>query len=75
MASGAPSGKHFLLFQTSVHHLLECLGFTWYLLVAVPMLSIPQHGVFKALPSFVAICTPQGLVVKVTCMHDGWMTS
>jgi hypothetical protein len=27
------------------------------------------------LPSFVAICTPQGLVVKVTCMHDGWMTS
>ena len=59
-----------LLFSTCVHHLLECLGFTWYLLVVVPMLPIPQHGVFKDLPSFVATCTPQGLAVKVTCMQD-----
>jgi hypothetical protein len=29
-----------------------------------------QHGMFKDLPSFVTICTPQGLVVKVTCMQD-----
>ncbi len=27
MALGGPSGKHFLLFQTSVHHLLEYLVF------------------------------------------------
>jgi hypothetical protein len=29
-----------------------------------------QHGMFKDLPSFVTICTPQGLAVKVTCMQD-----
>ena len=28
IASGGPSGKHLLLFQTSVHHLLVYLGFT-----------------------------------------------
>ncbi len=64
-----------VLFSSCVHHLLECpgficLGFTWYLLVVVLMLPIPQHGVFKDLPSFVTICTLQGLVVKVTCMQD-----
>jgi hypothetical protein len=37
------------------------------------VLPIPQHGLLKALPSLVAICTPQGLVVKVTCMRHGWM--
>jgi hypothetical protein len=63
----------FLLFSTCVHHFLECLGFTWYLLVVVHMLPIPQHGVFKDFPSFVTIYTPQGLVVKVTCLHHGWI--
>jgi hypothetical protein len=29
-----------------------------------------QHGMFKDLPSFVTICTPQCLVVKVTRMQD-----
>jgi hypothetical protein len=29
-----------------------------------------QHGMFKDLPSSVAICTPQGLAVKATCMQD-----
>ena len=28
MTSGGPSGKHLLMFQTSVHHVRECLGFT-----------------------------------------------
>jgi hypothetical protein len=32
-----------------------------------------QHGMFKDLPSFVTICTPQCLVVKVTCMQDVWI--
>jgi hypothetical protein len=52
---------------------LKRLGSTWYLHVVLPMLPIPQHGVFKDLPSFVTICTPQGLEVKVTCMRHGWM--
>jgi hypothetical protein len=60
----------FLLFPTCVHYLLERLGFTWYCLIVVPTLPIPQHGLFKALPSFVATCTPPGLAVKVTCMQD-----
>jgi hypothetical protein len=34
------------------------------------MLPIPQHGLLKDLPSSVAICTPQGLAVKATCMQD-----
>jgi hypothetical protein len=64
-----------MLFSSCVHHLLECpgficLGFTWYLLVDVLMLPIPQHGLLKDPPSFVAICTPQGLAVKATCMQD-----
>jgi hypothetical protein len=29
-----------------------------------------QHGMFKDLPSFVTICTPQDLAAKVTCMQD-----
>ena len=70
--------RHFfvlVLFSSCVHHLLECpgficLGFTWYLLVVVLMLPIPQHGVFKDPPSFVTIYTLQGLVVKFTCMQD-----
>jgi hypothetical protein len=59
-----------ILFPACVHHLLELLGFTWYLLIVLPMLPIPQHGVFKDFTSFVMICTTQGLVVKVTCMQD-----
>ncbi len=55
------------LLLTFMHHLLECLGFTWYLHVVLPMLPIPQHGVFKELPSFVTICTPQCLV------HASWI--
>jgi hypothetical protein len=47
MASGGPSGKHLLMFQTSVYHLLECLGFTWHHLITLPVLPIPQHGVFQ----------------------------
>jgi hypothetical protein len=39
-----------LLFSTCVHHLLELLGFTWYLLIVLPVLPIPQHGVCKASP-------------------------
>ena len=38
--------------------------------VVAPTLPIPQHGLLKDQPSFVATCTPQGLVVKVTCMQD-----
>ena len=38
-----------LLFSTCVHHLLELLGFTWYLLIVLPVLPIPQHGVCKDL--------------------------
>ncbi len=34
------------------------------------MLPIAQHGLFKDAPSFVTVCTAQGLVVKVTCMQD-----
>jgi len=34
---------------------------------------MPLHGLFKDSPSLVTTCTPQGLVVKVTCMHDGWI--
>jgi hypothetical protein len=49
---------------------LYCYQLTWYLLVVVPMLPIPQHGLLRDLPSFVTICTPQSLAVKVTCMQD-----
>jgi hypothetical protein len=63
----------FVLLSTFMHCLLECLGFTWYLISALPVLPIPQPCLFNDLPSFVTICTPQGLVVKVTCMHDGWI--
>jgi hypothetical protein len=49
---------------------LYCFQLTWYLLVVVPMLPIAQHGLFKDPPSFIAICTPQGLAVKATCMQD-----
>jgi hypothetical protein len=59
MTSGGPSGKNFLLFQTSVHYLLGCLGFIWYLLVVVPMLPILQHGVCKDSPNFVTMHTPR----------------
>jgi hypothetical protein len=52
----------------SLFILLYCSQLTWYLLVAVPMLPIPQHGKFKDSPSFITICTPQGLAVKVTCI-------
>jgi hypothetical protein len=38
--------------------------------VVAPTLPIPQHGLLKDPPSFVAICTPQGLAVKATCMQD-----
>jgi hypothetical protein len=54
----------------SLFILLYCSQLTWYLLVVVRMLPIPQHGKFKDTPSFVAICTPQGLAVKATCMQD-----
>ncbi len=47
----------FLLSSTCVHHLLESLGFIWYLFVVVPMLAIPQHGVFKELPDCVTMDT------------------
>jgi hypothetical protein len=60
----------FVLLSTFMHRLLECLGFTWYLISALPVLPIPQHGLLKDPPSFVAICTPQGLAVKATCMQD-----
>ena len=60
----------FVLLSTFMHLLLECLGFTWYLISALPVLPIPQHGLLKDPPSFVAICTPQGLAVKATCMQD-----
>ena len=36
----------------------------------MPTLPFPQHGLLKDQPSFVAICTPQGLAVKATCMQD-----
>jgi hypothetical protein len=62
----------FILFQTSVHHLLDT-SWIHLLLIALTMLPIPQHGLLKDPPSFVAICTPQGLVVKVTCMQDVWI--
>ena len=32
-----------LLFPTYVHSLLECLGFTWYVLIVVPMFC-PFHN-------------------------------
>jgi hypothetical protein len=32
-----------VLFPTCVHHQLECLGFTWYLLMVVPRLH-PFHN-------------------------------
>jgi hypothetical protein len=83
VASGGTSGEQaffcvLVLFSLCVHHLLECPGFICpgfirYLLVVVPKLPIPQHGLFKDSPSFVTTCTTQGLVVKVTCMHDGWI--
>jgi hypothetical protein len=83
MASGGTSGEQafffeLMLFSSCVHHLLECPGFICpgfirYLFVIVPKLPVPQHGLFKDPPSLVAICTPQGLAVKVTCMHHGWM--
>jgi hypothetical protein len=57
----------------SLFILLYSSQLTWYLLVVVRMLPIPQHGKFKDSPSFITICTPQGLVVKVTCMRHGWM--
>jgi hypothetical protein len=47
---------------------------TWIHLVSpycsAIVLPIPQHGLLKDPPSLVAICTPQGLAVKVTCMQD-----
>jgi hypothetical protein len=52
----------FVLLSTFMHRLLECLGFTWYLISALPVLPIPQHGLFKDQPSFVTVCTAQGLV-------------
>jgi hypothetical protein len=48
-----------LLFSTCVHHLLELLGFTWYLLIVLPVLPIPQHGVFKELPSLSPCAHPK----------------
>ncbi len=63
----------FLLFPTCVHYLLERLGFTWYRLIVVPTLPIPQPCLFKDPPTFVSTCTPQCLVVKVTCMQDVWI--
>jgi len=51
-------------------YLLECPGFTLYLLIALPVLPIPRHGLLKDLPSFVTVCTSQGLAVKATCMQD-----
>ena len=38
--------------------------------VVAPTLPIPQDGLLKDPPSFVTICTPQGLAFKVTCMQD-----
>ena len=60
----------FVLLSTFMHLLLECLGFTWYLISALPVLPIPQPCLFNDLPSFVTVCTPQGLAVKATCMQD-----
>ena len=76
-ASAGTSGQqaHFvhacLVLQLCVHHLLET---SWIHLLSLycyaTLLPIPQHGVLKDLPSFVTVCTPQGLAVKGTCMQD-----
>jgi hypothetical protein len=36
-----------VLFSTYAQHLLECVGFTWYLLILVPTLHVPRHDVCK----------------------------
>jgi hypothetical protein len=61
----------FMLFSTCVHHLLECLGFTWCLLMVVPTLPIPQHGVCKASPG----CGHENpsLVSKVICIYHAYI--
>ena len=67
------SQEQFRVSRHSLFLFLYCSQLTWYLLVVVPILPILQHGLFKDPPSFVTICTTQGLVVKVTraCMMDG----
>ncbi len=44
-----------------MHHLLECLGLTWYVLMFAYALPIPRHGVCKDL---------LGCGNKGVCMHD-----
>jgi hypothetical protein len=39
--------------------LLECLGFTWYLPIALPVQPIPPHDVFKELPSLSPYAHPK----------------
>ena len=61
-----------LLFSTCVHSLLECLGFTWYVLIVVPMLC-PFHDMVCARTRLVVAMNTQASCPKVICMHDGWM--
>jgi hypothetical protein len=60
-----------VLFSTCLHCLLECLGFIWYVVIAVPMLPIPEHGVCKDSPG----CGHEhpSLVSMVTCMYEAQM--
>jgi hypothetical protein len=60
-----------VLVSTYAHHLLECLGITYYHLMVVPRLCIPRHGVCKDWPD----CGHEhpSLVSKITCIHDRQM--
>jgi hypothetical protein len=49
-----------MFFPTCVHHLLECLGFTWYVLIAVPMLC-PFHHMVCSRPCLIAAMNTQAL--------------
>jgi hypothetical protein len=61
----------FVLFSTCV--CTTCLNDLDHLAspsCSATVLPIPQHCLLKDPPSSVAICTPQGLAVKVTCNQD-----
>jgi putative hemolysin len=53
MVSGGMSGEQAFFF------FFYCSQLTWYLLVVVPMLPIPQDGLFKELLNFSTMNTPR----------------
>lgn len=74
MALGGTPGEQAFFVHTCVVPnlcLLECLGFTYYFLIVVPMLPIPQQGVCKVLPD----CGHDHQSLLPNVMHAQWLES